>query len=57
MEGHTSTRCDIYLHVPGEAWSNNPQVLYLVSIRLICVFILPSSVPCGEVRLQSNTDM
>ena len=55
-EGNTGTRCGTYPHVPDEAQMNNHQASYLVSIRLIFVFILASSVPCGEVRLQSNTD-
>ena len=52
----TSTECGTYPHVPDEAQMNNHQASYLVSIRLIFVFILASSVPCREVRLQSNTD-
>ena len=55
-EGNTSTGCGTYPHIPDEAQMNNHQASYLVSIRLIFVFILPSSVPCQEVRLQSNTD-
>ena len=55
-EGNTSTGCGTYPHVPDEAQMNNHQASYLVSICLIFVFILTSSVPCREVRLQSNTD-
>ena len=55
-EGDTSTGCGTYPHVPDEAQANNHQASYLVSIRLIFIFILASSVPCREVRLQSNTD-
>ena len=55
-EGNTSTGCGTYPHVPDEAQMNNHQASYLVSIRLIFVFILALSVPCREVRLQSNTD-
>ena len=55
-EGGTSTGCGTYPHVPDEAQMNNHQASYLVSIRLIFIFILVSSVPCQEVRLQSNTD-
>ena len=55
-EGDTSTGCRTYPHVPDEAQMNNHQASYLVSIRLIFIFILASSVPCREVRLQSNTD-
>ena len=55
-EGDTSTWCGTYAHVPDEAQMNNHQASYLVSIRLIFIFILASSVPCREVRLQSNTD-
>ena len=55
-EGNASTGCSSYPHVPDEAQMNNHQTSYLVSIRLIVVFILASSVPCREVRLQSNTD-
>ena len=55
--GWHKTRCGTYLHVPDETWMNNNQASYLVSVRLIFVFILASSVPCGEVRLQSNTDI
>ena len=44
-----------YPRVPDEAQMNNHQALYLVSIHLIFVFILTSSVPCRELRLQSNT--
>ena len=54
-EGDTSTGCGTYPHVPDEAQMNNHQALYLVSIHLIFVFILTSSVPCRELRLQSNT--
>ena len=53
----TSTGCGTYPHVPGEARMINHQASYLVSIRLIFVFILALSVPYGEVRLQSNTGM
>ena len=56
-EGTTNTACGTYPHVPDEAQMNNQQASYLVSTRLIFVFILASSVPCGEVRLKSNTDM
>ena len=56
-ESDISTGCGTYPHVPDEARMNNHQASYLVSIRLIFVFILASSVPCGEVRLQSNTEM
>ena len=55
-EGDTSTECGTYPQVPDEAQMNNHQASYLVSIRLIFVFILATSVPCREVRLQSNTD-
>ena len=55
-EGNTSTGCGTYPHVPDEAQINNHQASYLVSIRLIFVFFLDSSVPCQEVRLQSDTD-
>ena len=55
-EGNGSTGCGTYLHVPDEAQMNNHQASYLVSICLIFVFILASSVPYQEVRLQSNTD-
>ena len=54
-EGNTSTGYGTYPHVPDEAQMNNHQASYLVSICLIFVFILTSSVPCREVRLQSNT--
>ena len=56
-EGDISTGCGTYPHVTDEARMNNHQASYLVSIRLIFVFILASSVPCGEVSLQSNTEM
>ena len=56
-EGDTRTGCGTYRHVPDEVQMNNHQALYLVSIRLIFVFILALSVSCGGVRLQSNTDM
>ena len=56
-EADISTGCGTYPHVPDEVQMNNHQVSYLVSIYLIFVFILASSVLCGEVRLQSNTDM
>ena len=46
----------IYPHVRDKAQMSNHQALYLVSIRLIFVFILALSVPCGKVRLQSTTD-
>ena len=55
-EGDTSTGCGTYPHVPDEAQMNNHQASYLVSIHLIFIFILASSVPCREMRLQSNTD-
>ena len=55
-EGNTSTACDTFPHVPDEVPVNNHQASYLVSIRLIFVFIIASLVPCGKVRLQSNTD-
>ena len=55
-QGNSSTGCGTYLHVPDEAQINNHQASYLVSIRLIFVFFLDSSVPCQEVRLQSNSD-
>ena len=55
-EGDISTGCGTYPQVPDEAQMNNHQASYLVSIRLIFIFILASSVPCREVRLQSNTD-
>ena len=55
-EGNTSTGCGTYPHVPDEAQMNNHQASYLVSICLIFVFIHASSVPCQEVRLQSNTE-
>ena len=55
-EGSTSTGCGTYQHVPDEAQTNYHQASNLVSIRLIFVFFLASSVPCWEVRLQSNTD-
>ena len=55
-EGNTSTGCGTYPHVPDEAQINNHQASYLVSSRLIFVYILVSSVPCQEVRLQSDTD-
>ena len=55
-EGDTSTECGTYRHFPDEAQVNNHHASYLVSIRFIFVFILASSVPCREVRLQSNTD-
>ena len=55
-EGNSSTGCGTYPHIPDEAQMNNHQVSYLVSIRLIFVFILASSVLCQEMRLQSNTD-
>ena len=51
-----STACGTYPHVPDEAQMNNHQASYLVSIRLVFIFILASSVPCQEVRFQSNTD-
>ena len=54
-ESDSSTRCGTYPHVLGHARMNNHRASYLVFIRLIFVFILTSSVPCGEVR-QSNTD-
>ena len=54
-EGNSSTGCGTYPHVPNEAQMNNHRASYLVSIRSIFVFILASSVPCREVRLQSNT--
>ena len=50
-EGDTSTGCGTYPHVPDEARMNNHQPSYLVSIRLMFVFILTSSVLCGEVIL------
>ena len=55
-DGDTSTGRCTYPHVPDEAQMNNHQGSYLVSIRIIFVFILASSVPCREVTLQSNTD-
>ena len=55
-ECNSSTGCGTYPHVSNEAQMNNRQASYLVSIRLIFVFIVASSVPCREVRLQSNTD-
>ena len=55
-EGKTSTGCGTYPNVPDEAQMNNHQASYLVNIPLIFLFILASSVPCREVRLQSNTD-
>ena len=55
-EGNSGTGCGTYPHAPDEAQMNNHQASYLVSISLIFVFILASSVPCREVRLQSNTD-
>ena len=55
-QGNSRTGCGTYLHVPDEAQINNHQASYLVSIRLIFVFFLDSSVPCQEVRLQSNSD-
>ena len=56
-EGDTNTGCGTYPHVPDEARMNKQQqASYLVSIRLINLFILASSIPCEEVRLQSNTD-
>ena len=55
-EGDTSTGCGTYPHVPDEAQMNNHQASYLVNICLIFVFILASSVPSREVRLQGNTD-
>ena len=48
--------CVTYPCVPHEAQMNNHQASYLISIHLIFVFILASSVPCREVRLESNTD-
>ena len=56
-EGDTSTGCGTYPRISDEAQMNTHQASYLVSICLIFVFILASSVLCGEVRLQSNTDM
>ena len=55
-EGDTSNRHGTYPHISDEAQMNNHQASYLVSIHLIFIFILASSVPCREVRLQSNTD-
>ena len=55
-EGNSSTGCGTFPHAPDEAQMNNHQASYLVSISLIFVFILASSVPGREVRLQSNTD-
>ena len=55
-EVDTSTACGTYSHVPDEAQMKNHQASYLVSIRLVFIFILASSVPCQEVRFQSNTD-
>ena len=56
-EDGTSTECGTYPHVPDEARMNNHQASYLLSICLIFEFILASSVPCGEVRLQNNANM
>ena len=56
-EGDTSSGCGTYPHVPDEARINNHQASCLINIGLIFVFILVSLVPCGEVRLQSNTDL
>ena len=55
-ERDTSTGCGKFPHVPHETQRNNHQASYLVYIRLIFVFILASSVPCREVKLQSNND-
>ena len=56
-KGNKSTGCDTYPYVFDEARMNKHEASYLVSIRLIFEFTLTSSVPCGEVTLQSNTDM
>ena len=53
-KGDTSTGCGIYPHVL--TLLNSHQASYLVSICLIFVFVLVSSVPCGEVRLTNNTN-
>ena len=55
-EGNTSTGCGTYPHIPDEAQMKNHQASYFVSICLIFLFILASSVPCQDVRLQSTTD-
>ena len=54
-ESDTSIGCGTYPYVPDEAQMNNHQAPYLLSIRLIFVFILASSILFREVRLQSNT--
>ena len=56
-EGDASTGCGTDPHVLDKARMNNHQASYLPSIRLMFEFILASSVPCGEVRLENNTDM
>ena len=56
-EGNRNTGCGTYLHIPDEARMNNQQASYLLSTCLIFVFFLTSSVPCGEMRLKSNTEM
>ena len=53
-QSDTSTGCGTYPYVPDEAQMNNHQASYMLSIRLIFVFILASSILCREVRLQSN---
>ena len=50
-EGDRSTGCVTYPHVPDEAWIDNNQTSYLVSICLLFLFILASSVSCEEARL------
>ena len=50
-EGNTRTGCGTY---PDEAQMNNQQASYLLSIRLIFVFILTSSVLYREVRCETS---